>query len=365
MPHAASKPEHAAARLKLERILLVRLGSMGDIIHTLPALATLRRAFPAATLAWVVEERWADLLVARGGGSRVRGPQMPLVDVVHTVNLKAWRASFLSKRTWKEGLELSRRLRAGFYQAAIDFQGAVRSALLMKWSGASLRVGASKPRETPASLYYTRRVPFRGKHVVEHNLSLVEALAPGTAPVLEFPLPVDPAAEAWCDAELKRRGLGSFAILTPGAGWGAKQWPPERYGEVAQGLARHGLRSLVNAGPGEEEIAHGVVEASGGSAQSFTCSLAELIALTRRARLAVGGDTGPLHLAAALGVPVVGIYGPTDPARNGPFGSRTRVLRSPESRTSHARRSRPEEGMLSITSAQALHAARELLGGAS
>ena len=365
MPPTAPNPEHAAARPELQRILLVRLGSMGDIIHTLPALATLRRAFPAATLAWVVEERWADLLAARGSGSHARGPQMPLVDVVHTVNLKAWRRAFLKPGTWKEGRGLFRQLRAPAYQAGIDFQGAVRSALLMKWSGAPLRVGASKPRETPASLYYTRRVPFRGKHVVEHNLSLVEALAPGATPVLEFPLPVDPAAETWCDEELKRRGLGSFAILTPGAGWGAKQWPPKRYGEVAQGLARHGLRSLVNAGPGEEEIARDVVEASGGAAQSFTCSLAELIALTRRARLAVGGDTGPLHLAAALAVPVVGIYGPTDPARNGPFGSRARVLRSPESRTSHARRSRPEEGMLSITSAEALHAARELLGGAS
>ena len=95
MPHTTANPERAAARPDLERILLVRLGSMGDIIHTLPALATLRRAFPAATLAWVVEERWADLLVARGSASRNRGPQMPLVDVVHSVNLKAWRASFL------------------------------------------------------------------------------------------------------------------------------------------------------------------------------------------------------------------------------------------------------------------------------
>ena len=207
-------------------------------------------------------------------------------------------------------------------------------------------------------------MPFRGKHVVEHNLSLVEALAPGVAPVFEFPLPVDPAAEAWCDAELQRRGLASFAILTPGAGWGAKQWLPERYGEVAQGLARHGLRSLVNAGPGEEKIARAVVAASGGAAQTFTCPLAELVALTRRARMAVGGDTGPLHLAAALGVPVVGIYGPTDPARNGPFGARCRVLRSSESRTSHARRAAPEEGMLTITSADALRAARELLAGA-
>jgi lipopolysaccharide heptosyltransferase I len=358
----APNPELLAARRQLQRILLVRLGSMGDIIHTLPALATLRRAFPAAHLAWVVEERWADLLAARSAAPR--SPQMPLVDKVHSVNLKAWRSAFLKPGTWKEGRALFRQLRAPAYQAAIDFQGAIRSALLMSWSGAPVRLGASKPRETPAGLYYTRRVAFHGTHVVEHNLSLVEALAPGAEPVLEFPLPVDPAAEAWCDAELKRRGLASFAILTPGAGWGAKQWPPERYGEVAQGLARHGLRSLVNAGPGEEEIARGVVEASGGNAQSFTCSLAELIALTRRARLAVGGDTGPLHLAAALGVPVVGIYGPTDPARNGPFGARCRVLRNPESRTSHVRRAAPEEGMLSLTPADGLRAARELLAGA-
>ncbi|HXZ29004.1 MAG TPA: glycosyltransferase family 9 protein [Terriglobales bacterium] len=364
MRRTAPNPKLAAAREGLERILLLRLGSMGDIIHTLPALATLRRAFPAATLAWVVEERWAGLLAARPGVSRPGSSEMPLLNAIHTVNLKAWRQAFHKPQTWKEGRALFRELRQGAYQAAIDFQGAVRSALLMKWSGAPLRVGASRPRESAAGLYYTRRVPFRGRHVVEHNLSLVEALAPGAPPVLEFPLPIDPAAEAWADAELQRRGLASFAILTPGAGWGAKQWPPARYGEVAQGLARHGLRSLVNAGPGEEEIARAVVEASGSTAQAFTCSLAELIALTRRARLAMGGDTGPLHLAAALGVPVVGIYGPTDPARNGPFGARCRVLRSPESRTSHARRAAPEEGLLSLTSAGALRAARELLAGA-
>lgn len=174
-------------------------------------------------------------------------------------------------------------------------------------------------------------------------------------------LPHDEAAERWCDQELLRKGLGQFAILNPGAGWGAKCWPAERYGQVARRLAEKGLRSIVNYGPGEEDLARAVEAASGGASHPLLCSIGELIALTRRARLFIGGDTGPLHLAAALRVPVVGIYGPTDPARNGPYATRSIVLRSPESETSHARRRQTETGMLSITVADVLSATEQVL----
>jgi heptosyltransferase-1 len=152
-----------------------------------------------------------------------------------------------------------------------------------------------------------------------------------------------------------------FAILNPGAGWGAKQWPAERYGAIAKELAKDGIRSLVNFGPGEETLALAVEAASEGAARKISCSIAELIALTRRARLLIGGDTGPMHLAAALKVPVVGIFGPTDPARNGPYGTETVVLRSPESVTNHSRRAPRDEAMLSITPVMVSSAARELL----
>ena len=178
----------------------------------------------------------------------------------------------------------------------------------------------------------------------------------------EFPQDVTVAgnlAQRLCEM-----GLKDYAILNPGAGWGAKQWPPERYGEVAKGLAgRSGLRSMINFGPGEEDLAKAAESASGGAAVAMSFTLTELIAATRQARLFIGGDTGPLHLAAAMRVPVVGIFGPTDPVRNGPFGTRSIVLRSPASPTTHSRKNRIDAAMLSITAADAVTAALKLLEG--
>ena len=133
--------------------------------------------------------------------------------------------------------------------------------------------------------------------------------------------------------------------------------------KLRAGLADLGVSSILNYGPGEEELVRAAVAASGGTARAMSCTITELIALTRRARLFIGGDTGPLHLAAALRVPVVAIYGPTDPARNGPYGTRSIVLRSAESVTSHARRAAADEGMLAIGSEEVVAAAHKLLGG--
>jgi heptosyltransferase-1 len=150
-------------------------------------------------------------------------------------------------------------------------------------------------------------------------------------------------------------------LINPGAGWGAKRWPVERYAAVAQGLIDRGLHVLVNAGPGEEPLGEVIAHATGGAATLLTCTVEQLIALTRRAALVIAGDTGPLHLACALVRPVVGIYGPTDPSRNGPFGTRFRVLRSPESRRDHTRHTAPEAGLLTIQPEDVLQAADELL----
>jgi heptosyltransferase-1 len=174
-------------------------------------------------------------------------------------------------------------------------------------------------------------------------------------------LPRDPAAEARIDQRLRNEGFRDFAILNPGAGWGAKRWPAERYGRVARALASDGVRSVLNYGPGEDNLAREAEAASEGAAKAIKCSITELIALTRRSRLFVGGDTGPLHLAAALQVPVVAIFGPTDPARNGPYGTRSVVLRNPASPTTHARRAQPDEGLLEIGVNAVIDAARMLL----
>ena len=368
---------YSAAAPRLDRLLVVRLSAMGDIIHTLPAVAALRQAFPQATLGWLVEERWAELLCTlRYPRSGQRSPQRPLVDRVHSVNTADWRRAPFSFHTWLQiGAGLSE-LRGIQYDTAIDFQGAVRSALLARWSGAPIVYGSAHPRENAASMFYTRKVILEtnGTHVVEQALALAGAvvsaaslatasvptasMAPAmAAPGVEFPVDAD--------AENKIAGLTTdlrgFAILNPGAGWGAKRWPAERYGQVAKELAKDGLCSLINHGPGEEELAAAVEAASAGAARKISCTVSELVALTRRARLFIGGDTGPLHLAAALKIPVVAIFGPTDPARNGPFGTQAIVLRSASSVTDHARRREPEQGLLEITAGEVVAAERKLL----
>jgi heptosyltransferase-1 len=268
-------------------------------------------------------------------------------------------------RTWND-------VRTAHYDVAVDLQGAVRSALLARWSGAGVIYGAAEPRESPASLWYTRQALTRGLHVIEQNLSIAEAVAQSepTAPVkmtaLRAEFPQDPAADARISQRLAQKNIGDFAILNPGAGWGAKRWPAERYGQVAWELASLGLRTILNYGPGEQELAQAAQSASGAGeamrAEIMNCTITELIALTRRASIFIGGDTGPLHLAAALGIPVVAIFGPTDPARNGPYATRNIVLRNPASATTHARHSQPEAGLLEISTDAVFAAARQLLG---
>src|SRR5581483_2894602 len=289
----------------------------------------------------------------------------PLVHCVHTVNTGAWRAAPLSRDTRRTVVAAVRELRARNYDVAVDFQGTIKSATLAVVSGARQRIGFAHTREKPASVLYSRRVEARGTHIVEQNLSLATAITGRTAPEIPFPeLPLDHGAECACEAELGRRGLREFAILSPGAGWGAKQWPAEGYAEVARALGKLGLRSLVNFGPGEEALAAAIAAQSGGAAEPLPSSNLEgerlanpadrvsalpyLIAFTRRARLFLGGDTGPMHLAAALRIPVVAIFGPTDPARNGPYGTRSIVLRSSKSVTSYSHRDRSDAGLLAI-----------------
>jgi heptosyltransferase I len=341
-------------------LLIVRLGSMGDIIHTLPAATALRSAFPEARLGWLVEERWAELLCTlpepRSGP---RSPRRPLIDRVHTVNTKTWRRSLFSAQTWEQIAAGLSELRAQRYEVAVDFQGAIRSALLSRWSGAPTIYGVAQPRENIASMFYTRQVIARGSHVVEQNFSLAEAIVRRSLEMPKIEFPHDESVEKQWEDRLRR--IGDFILLNPGAGWGAKQWPAERYGAVARRLAEDGVKALINFGPGEESLMQAVESASKGTAEGISCSLTELIALTRRARLFIGGDTGPMHVAAALGIPVVAIFGPTNPARNGPFGTPSIVLRSPTSPTTHSRRAEPDPGMLEISSDQVVVAAQKLL----
>lgn len=351
---------------QIERILVVRLGAMGDVIHTLPAVQALREAFPNAMIGWLIEERWAELLCAAGVPRRgARSPQRPLVDWVHTVDLRGWKKSLLTVTTVQQIARVWNDVRSVHYEVAVDLQGAIRSAIFARCSGARAIWGAAVPWETPASLWYSRPVITRGTHVVDQNLSVVEALAQRKFASPHAKLPRDCAAEQRVGKILAEAGTRDLALLNPGAGWGAKRWPAERYGLVAKSLASEGLRSIINYGPGEEELAREAEAASAGAAVLLKSSITELIALTRGAKLFIGGDTGPMHLAAALRVPVVAIFGPTNPARNGPYGTRSIVLRNPASPTTHARHSDPDRGLLDISVEDVVSAARELLHDAA
>jgi len=360
---ALSGSVEGAARANIKRLLIVRLGAMGDIIHTLPAANALRQAFPESEIGWVIEEKWAELLCTlptpRSGA---RSAQRPLVERLHTVNTGKWRRAPVAMQTWLEIAAAISELRAPEYDVAVDFQGALRSALIARWSQARKIYGPAQPREIVASMFYGHPVVVQGSHVVEQNLSIAEAVTGISSRDAHTIFPKDERADQERSCWLQQRGITDFVLLAPGAGWGAKQWPSERYAEVARCLAAQDLKILVNSGPGEEPLAAAVVTASNGAAEKIPLTLTQLIAFTRRSRLVIGGDTGPIHLAAALKIPVVAIFGPTDPARNGPYATKSIVLRSPSSTTSHSHGAAIEPGLLSISVEEVVAGARRMLG---
>jgi heptosyltransferase-1 len=326
---------------------------MGDILHALPAVAALRRAHPTWYLGWAVEPRWRTLLCGDDG-------EMPLVDRTHLVNAKEWARAPLRGETLREIAALRHALRAERYDLCIDLQGAVRSALAGRLAAAPRMIGEDQPREWVARWLFGERVVTHGVHVIEQAVEVCAAAAGEPLSPILPPLPINRDAEQWADGVV-REAIGPVVLLSPGAGWGAKRWPADRYGAVAAELHAQGCMVLVNAGPQEQEIAAEVVRASGGVARAPEFTLERLISLIRRVSLVIAGDTGPLHLACALGKPVVGIYGPTDPKRNGPFGVPFLVLRHPDSKRDHSRHVAPEAGLLTITPQYVVDAAKYLL----
>lgn len=284
----------------MNRILLVRLGSLGDIVHALPAAAALRRAHPEARIDWLVDARHRELL-----------DLVPVIDAAIEVEAPIFRG-------WAKATRL---LRARRYDVAIDFQGLLKSALLARASGAARVIGFSiwHLRERTARPFYSETAdPGGGPHVIHKNLDLLRSVGIETSR-LEFPLErrESPALERVRAAA----GHAPFALVNPSAGWPNKRWPSDRFGRLAAVVrGRLGLKPLVLWGPGEEPLARAVAYASSGAASvAPRTSISDVIELAREAALVVSGDTGPLHLAAAVGAPIVGIYGPTNPARNGPW----------------------------------------------
>lgn len=333
-----------------QRFLLVRLGSLGDIIHALAAASALRDAFPEARIDWLIEPKWRRLLEGNP-------------DLTEIIPLEKKSASGL--------ISTIRKLRAARYTCAIDFQGLYKSALPAFASGAPRRIGfpSTYAREGFASMFYTDKINPRGAHKVDHNLTLAEAAgAAARTSSPRFPLTLRPEDEKQVTQELARHNIADFYVLNPGGGWRSKCWPPERYGELHHRLAAQlGWRSVIGFGPGEERLAQELVSAAGTLPPVvLPLGLGPLMALLRRAKFVVSADTGPLHLASALGTPVVGLYGPTDPARNGPYGGTSVVIRNPsKSETTYRRGASYSSPMLSITVDQVADAVARLLDAKS
>lgn len=326
-----------------QRFLLVRLGSLGDVIHALPAASVLRDAFPEARIDWAIDPKWQRLLEGN-----------PDLNEIISVDRKS--AAGIASTVTK--------LRAAQYTCAIDFQALYKSALLAFSSGAPRRIGfqSSYAREALASLLYTDQMNPRGPHKVDHNLTLAEAAgARLTTP--RFPIQVRPEDETRVAEELAHHNITDFYVLNPGGGWRSKCWPPGRYGELHRQLTeQHGWRGVVSFGPGEEKLAQDVVCTAGiPPAIAIPLDLGPLMALLRRAKFVVSADTGPLHLAAALGTPTVGLFGPTDPARNGAYGDASISIRNPRSsETTYRRGTSYLSAMLSITVEQVIDAIAHL-----
>ncbi len=302
----------------LHRILAVRLGALGDIVHTLPAVATLKHSYPGARLTWAVEPRWAYLL-----------EENPFVDRVVPIRRESLVPS------WRD-------LRRESYDIAVDFQGLIKSALVASSSHADRIYGFhhSQARERLAAFFYSDKTYSHSAHVVEKNLDLAAAAGAQTA-IHSFPLPSGRPEGDLPD--------GDFVLACPLAGWRSKQWPIDHYHALGIRLRSELGIPLVLNGPPDSGCDH-------------ISGLPGLIYATRRAAAVIGVDSGPLHIAAALGKPGVAIYGPTDPARNGPYGGTIAVLRSPQAATTYKRGGEVAEEMRAIGPGEVFEALKNVLG---
>ncbi|MEK6334668.1 MAG: lipopolysaccharide heptosyltransferase I [Acidobacteriota bacterium] len=296
------------------RILIVKLGSIGDLVHTLPALAAIRNALPQSQISWAVERGAAEIL-----------RDNPLLDRLIEVDTKALRRGLMSGETLRAPRQQLRLLRASAFDLALDFQGLLKSAMVARLSGARRVFGFARDslREPASRLLLHEKIQIpEHLHVIRKNLALagsaLDISVPDEPKDFQFPIALDSRHEA--EAEAAAAGTeGRFAVLNPAGGWPTKLWSAEKFGALADELWNHfKLRSLVPYGPGELELANRVLENSkSAQTKAISLSLKGFYALAKQAAVYVGGDTGPTHLAIAAGTPVVGLFGPTEWWRNG------------------------------------------------
>jgi len=334
------------------KILIIRVGAMGDVLHALPAVAALKEARPDWEIDWVVTPHWSPLLVNGEGRGLV-------VRRVHLAETKKWSKAPASPATMRSILELRSALRRESYDLAVDMQGTLRSAVIGRMSGSGRLVGYSDPRESLAARFYKTKLERTGGHVIEQGAALLSEACGVALEPKGVELPHEEWADHWA-AEVV--GDRRTCLLAASAGWPAKCWAVKNYGALAVELRAMGMDVVVNAPRKDDATAAAVVEASGGAARVVVCNVTGLIALVRRMALMVGGDSGPMHLAAALGIPLVALFGPTDPERNGPRGPGAKVvLRDPASVTSYKRANSEDAGLARISVDAVVDAVRSLL----
>jgi heptosyltransferase I len=299
-----------------ESIGVIRLGAMGDILHALPAVSRLKRTFPESKITWVVAPKWTALLEGN-----------PTLDAVMTFDRKHWGKLPAS-------IDALRGIRP---DVAIDFQGLIQSAIVARLTrpGRVVGLASAEAREPIAARFYQQHVQPLATHVVDRNLELAAAAGATEGPI-EFPIP-------------RGRPEGNlpyepFVLASPFAGWVSKQWPVEHYARLAEMLRDKRVPLVLNVAPRQASQLTGLP-----NVEVHTSTLDGLIDATRRATAVIGLDSGPLHLAAALGKPGVGLYGPTDPERNGPYGGSIRVLRMPDTVTTFKREREIHPSMRSLT----------------
>jgi len=296
------------------RILIVRLSAIGDVIQGMPIACALREKLPDATLAWAVGERAAPLLDGHEA-------------LDHLIALpRGWLKS--PAAVWR----LRRNLRAMKFDLAVEAQGLTKSAIVARLSGAKRRLGFGNPWGRELSRWInTETVDTTAKHIVDRNLQLLRPLGI-ESPVVRFQVPQYRPEQVAAEEMIRRAGLeDGFVIVNSGAGWPSKLWPNERYGLVAEYLGREfGLPTLVAwGGQAERAAAEQIVGCSAGYAKlAPPTTLRQLAALARRARLFIGSDTGPLHLAAAVDTPCVGLFGPWPAEKHGPYGPKNVALQA-------------------------------------
>jgi lipopolysaccharide heptosyltransferase I len=299
------------------KILIVRLGSLGDIVHALPAMRLLNQRLPRSEIHWLAEPPYAELLQHVVGIQKVR-----LADT------KAWRKKPLALGPIFDTVKNLRRER---YDAVFDFQGLVKSAVLSRLTGSGCVAGFPQPllREKLSHHFYNCPVEIeKGKrHQISINLDLVDPPRHGETDGAEVLLHFPDTVEAYLDKQFERLKIMNPVLLNPGAGWATKRWPVERFVKLAELIENElNFPVLFTYGPGEEALIQQAREASPTIVRSFPSSILELAALCKRARIMVAGDTGPMHLAVAMRTPVVALIGPGYPWRTGPFNPEDKIV---------------------------------------